>query len=139
GLAVVLDKCSPVDLLALGAGSPGYLAPEQISHEFGKVGYPSDVYALGVILFELLSRRKPYHADPANPAFRATVTKTVPPKLGAIDRGLSGEIETLVATCLAKHPADRYPNANALQSVLAACLEKRRLSRLAQELGLRRA
>lgn len=138
GLAVVLDKCSPVDLLSLGVGSPGYLAPEQISHEFGKVGYATDVYALGVILYELLGKRRPYHANPADSSFRTIITRTEPQKLGTFLRECSGEIEEIVATCLAKHPAERYPNANVLQSVLTACLEKRRLTRLAKELGLKK-
>ena len=138
GLAVVLDKSSPVDLLSLGMGSPGYLAPEQISHEFGKIGYATDVYALGVTLYELLGKKRPYYVDPSKTEFRNTVTRTVPPKLGALDRNLGGEIETIVATCLEKHPADRYSSANVLQSVLTSCIEKRRLSRLARELGFKK-
>lgn len=136
GLALVLDKCSPVDLLSLGMGSPGYLAPEQLSHEFGKVGYATDVYALGVILYVLLGKRLPCSANPSDPSFRKSVTREVPARLGAIDPECAGEIEEIVATCLEKFADDRYPNAYALQSVLTSCLEQRRLDNLARKLGV---
>ncbi len=136
GLALVMGKSDPLDFLSLGMGTPGYLAPEQLSHEFGQIGYPTDVYALGVILFELLAGHRPYLADPRQESFLSVVTREKPPLLSTLIPDIDKEIEVAIATCLEKNASDRYGNANALQTVLTHCLEKRRFSNMAREIGL---
>ena len=93
-------------------GTPAYMSPEQIEGRSHEIGTRSDVYALGAILFELLSGRPAIDLTGCSlPEAARRVVEQVPPELGAIDRKLSGDIETVVARALEKEPARRYPSA----------------------------
>ena len=103
-------------------GSPGYMSPEQARGENRQVGPPADVYALGAILYELLTGRPPFRA--------ATVMETleqvknaeaVPPS--KLQPGLARDLETICLKCLQKEPSRRYATAGEMADDLQCWLE----------------
>lgn len=96
-------------------GTPNYMSPEQVTADPAAIDRRADVYALGVILFELVAHRLPYRLEdrPLAEAARLIVEQD-PPRLGSIDRVLRGDLETIVAKALEKDPARRYPSSSAL-------------------------
>jgi eukaryotic-like serine/threonine-protein kinase len=118
GLAVTTDLDSSISQSAALVGTPCYMAPEQAAGRRAAVGPRTDVYALGGILYELLTGRPPFqgatvletldlvrHADPVRP-------RRLRPRVPA-------DVETICLKCLAKEPARRYESADALAADLA--------------------
>jgi len=127
GIAKLLDAASTGDLTqqAGNAFTPQYAAPEQL--QGGEVTTATDVYALGVLLFRLLSGRLPLEgaADNTLAQWQAVVERVPPPVSEAVRaaggadaerraRELRGDLDTIVAQALKKQPAERYANAAAL-------------------------
>jgi WD40 repeat protein/predicted Ser/Thr protein kinase len=96
-------------------GTPNYMSPEQVIADPAAIDRRADVYALGVILYELAAHRLPYRLDdrPLAEAARLILEQD-PPRLGSLDPELRGDVETIVAKALEKDPARRYPSAVAL-------------------------
>jgi tetratricopeptide (TPR) repeat protein len=90
------------------------MSPEQVAAD-PHLDRRSDVYTLGVLLFELLAGRLPYSVErlPVAEAVRV-IREREPARLGALDRRLRGDVETIVARALEKDPARRYPSAGEL-------------------------
>ncbi|MBX3354134.1 MAG: serine/threonine protein kinase [Phycisphaeraceae bacterium] len=100
-------------------GTLPYMSPEQVSGQGREVGVHSDVYALGVVLFEVLTGRRPIDlAGRSLPEAVRLITDAEPTRLGSIDRSLRGDLETIVDRCLEKEPARRYPSAGAVAADL---------------------
>ncbi len=93
-------------------GTPNYMSPEQVAGDPAAIDRRADVYALGVILFELAAHRLPYRLEdrPLAEAARLILEED-PPRLGSLDPELRGDVETIVAKALEKDPARRYPSA----------------------------
>ena len=107
-------------------GTIGYMAPEQLSGEIGSIGPPADVYALGVILYELVSGRPPH--DLAGLSIGAAVRmldQQSPVPLRAARERISRDIETVVGRCLEREPRRRYQTADELAADLRRILANR--------------
>jgi len=94
-------------------GSPAYMAPEQVVGEKGTAS--SDIWALGVLLYEMLAGRPPFSGDTI-PSVLYQVTHAVPPPVP----GLPGPLSKVLRRALAKDPLRRYANAGALAAALRA-------------------
>ena len=99
-------------------GTFGYMSPEQATA--AEVDGRTDVFALGVILFEMLTGERPFHGKRPLDVLVALST-TGPPAASARNPDVSPELDRLVARCLAKEPADR-PSAEELRKALDALL-----------------
>ncbi len=107
-------------------GTPRYMAPEQIDASYGHVGPAIDIFALGVVLFELLFGRPPFvGADESDTYHRICHDEAVVPP-GAGDQ-VPEEVVAVCLKCLRKRPRSRYPTAGALAQDLERFLGGRRV------------
>jgi eukaryotic-like serine/threonine-protein kinase len=96
-------------------GTLAYMSPEQVLGDSLEVDTRSDVYSLGVILYELLARRAPYVTSGRQiQDALLTIRETDPEPLGAVNRACRGDIETIVGKALEKDKTRRYASAAAL-------------------------
>ncbi|MBL9119201.1 MAG: serine/threonine protein kinase [Phycisphaerae bacterium] len=96
-------------------GTLPYMSPEQVAGEPEAIDARSDVYALGVLLFELLSGKLPLDVRGRPIAEAARIIRDGDPmRLSTIDRAFRGDIETIVARAMEKDPDRRYPSAAAM-------------------------
>ncbi|WP_019630843.1 Stk1 family PASTA domain-containing Ser/Thr kinase [Actinomadura atramentaria] len=97
-------------------GTVGYLAPEQVLT--GHADVRSDVYAAGVMLFEMLTGRLPYEGDTPLAVAYKHANETVPPPSDLVP-GLPAQVDALVARATAREAADRPADANAFLAEVA--------------------
>jgi serine/threonine protein kinase len=96
-------------------GTPAYMSPEQAQGE--GIDGRSDIYGLGVIMFELLTGQQPYHGDTPMSVVIKHITDPIPRILDVMP-GLPPEIETVIEKALAKDRNERYPTVKALSEAL---------------------
>ncbi len=96
-------------------GTLRYMSPEQCEGNSGAIDTRSDVYALGVVLFELLTGALPIETD-SMPIYQAirTIRETQPKRPSALNRALRGDLDAIVLKALEKEPAQRYASAGEL-------------------------
>jgi len=105
GLARSMEDESRMTRTGQSLGTPLYMAPEQVRGE--PAGPAADVYALGVILYQALTRRTPFTGASVMEIYSAILHRDpVPPR--ELRAGVPPDLETVCAKAMAKEPADRY-------------------------------
>lgn len=111
GLAKLLDASADLTRTGELLGSPGYLPPEQVAGR--PIGVTGDVYALGAVLYELITSRPPFAADTVAATLQQVVRgDPVSPRW--LNPAIPTDLETVCLKCLRRDPAHRYPSARTL-------------------------
>src|SRR5262249_46410849 len=97
-------------------GTPVYMAPEQIEGDPARLGPGTDIYGLGVLLYELVSGRLPFEGPLAAVYGQVLHATPVPPS--TLRAGLDSQIDALCLKAMAKRPQDRFATAKEFAAVL---------------------
>ncbi|HET6574116.1 MAG TPA: protein kinase [Fimbriiglobus sp.] len=124
GLAASFEQVLRRD--GVRSGTLAYMSPEQVAGETQLIGPRSDIYSLGVVLYELLTGRLPYQARTPG-ALREQILFRPPVPVRVVNPSVSAELEAVCLRCLSKLPADRFPSAAELASALRAAPPRSRL------------
>ncbi|MBN1430831.1 MAG: serine/threonine-protein kinase [Anaerolineae bacterium] len=110
GIARVVQAAQSANLTGSRViGTPPYIAPEMVKKD-QKITTSVDIYALGIITFEMLTGRAPFHDEDPMKVLMAHVLEPVP-SARAVDPKISPEVDEVVMRCLAKTPQQRYKTA----------------------------
>jgi serine/threonine protein kinase/tetratricopeptide (TPR) repeat protein len=110
---------APLSSAGLVVGTVPYMAPEQIRGE--AVDARSDLFALGIILYELAAGRRPF-CGATSADVSSAILRDTPEPLATVRPDLPGDLERIVSRCLEKHPRERF------QTALDVCNDLRRVS-----------
>jgi serine/threonine protein kinase len=118
GIAVVEEEL----LKDVGAaGTLPYMAPEQLNGGLGRADHRADIYALGVVFFELLTGRRPFRAASPFHLREQILAGDVPPPR-SIETSVPEALEQFCLRCLAQSPDDRYQDSDSLAADLRTFL-----------------
>lgn len=121
GLAKLIDSNDSLTRTGAAVGTPSYMAPEQAAGRSSQISPRSDVYALGAVLYHLLSGRPPLIGDsPIQLAMQ--ILEHEPPPLRLLEPSLDRDLEMIVSRCIQKPPDLRYASADDLADDLEAFL-----------------
>ena len=105
------DKLSDLTETGTGLGTPSYMSPEQILGD--KLDFRSDVFSVGIVLYQMLTGRKPFVEDDARTVMqKIRLDRYTSPR--RINAQVPRPLERIMARCMEKMPANRYPTTQAL-------------------------
>jgi tRNA A-37 threonylcarbamoyl transferase component Bud32 len=130
GIAKILDTEETRELTStgVGIGTPEYMAPEQ---GMGSVDERVDVYALGVIFYEMVTGRRPYQADTPMAVMLKKNTEPLPRPTQFV-RDLPSAVENVLIKALARDPENRFPTMTAFTNALTRLVDPKGASATSQ-------
>ena len=108
-------------------GSPSYMAPEQAAGRTSSVGPEADVYAIGAVLYFLLTGRPPFRGETPAETMRMVIDED-PVLPGILNPSVDPDLQTICLKCLEKEPSMRYPGVGPLINDLENYLDSRPIS-----------
>lgn len=126
GIAKITSSAANLTTTGQFLGTPNYMAPEQIKGT--PVDGRSDIFSLGICLYECLTRRKPFGGDSLTSISYKIVHEAFPP-LHEVNPTIPEGFEEIVGQCLAKDPAKRYQRGKDMSNALRAVLRGERPAR----------
>lgn len=127
GIAQALSETQPKEREAVVWGSPHYFSPEQAKGE--KPSAASDVYSIGIVLFEMLSGRLPFNGT-TQQELAISHVRDIPPKVSDFNPEVPEELVGIIARALDKVPTARYRDAAQLGHLLISLRERLRIARM---------
>ncbi|HNO78529.1 MAG TPA: protein kinase [Phycisphaerae bacterium] len=118
-----LERAKTISVTGQLMGTLPYMSPEQASGEHDRVDVRTDIYSLGVILYEMLTGQFPYKVVGNIQDVLKNITEVDPKKPSLVGRRINDEIETIVLKALAKEKDRRYQSANAFADDLSRYLK----------------
>lgn len=116
------EKLSDLTETGTGLGTPSYMSPEQILGD--RLDFRSDIFSLGIVLYQMVTGRKPFIEDDGTSVMqRIRLNDYTPPR--RVNTAVPRALERIIARCMQKMPANRYPTTQALIDALSEFLSSR--------------
>jgi len=124
GLAKMMEATSGLTVTGALTGTPAYMSPEQIEGDKTRIGPASDLYSLGVVLYEMVTGRVPFTADTPMAVILKHLRDPIPLP-SVLNPMLPEAVERIILKAMAKDPEDRYQRASRLGRALEQALQGR--------------